>query len=66
MTIIKSKIKTKIKANGRIFLHNDYLNTLGIGIELEKTMIIIFAGGVMKIKVKEILKDGIMAEAILD
>lgn len=64
MTITKSKVKeTKI---GKLFLHNDYLDTLGMDIVKDKIMIIEFAGGLMKVKVKEILDNGIMAEAILN
>ena len=64
MTIIKGKAK-QIKI-GKVFLHNDYLDTLGMDIVEDKVMIIDFMGGLMKIKVKDILDDGIMAEAILD
>lgn len=65
MTITKSRSVKETKI-GKLFLHNDYLDTLGMDIEKDKVMIIEFAGGLMKIKVKQILDNGIVAEAIMN
>jgi hypothetical protein len=64
----KVNIKEKSKSNkfGNIFLPKDYIDTLGMDIKKDKVMVIDFCGGIMKVKVKNILENGIMAEMILD
>jgi hypothetical protein len=64
---MKTNLKErKVNKIGNIFLPNDYINTLGMDIIKDKIMIVDFCGGIMKVKVNEILDNGIMAEMILD
>ena len=51
---------------GNIFLPKDYIDTLGMDIKKEKIMIINFCGEIMKVKVIDILDNGIMVSMILD
>lgn len=60
---MKTKMREK-KMNGKIFLHNDYMDTLGLKMEIDKIVIVKFAGDLMKIKVKEIKENGIMVEIV--
>ena len=62
--MLKMLKRKEIKKIGNIFLPIDYINTLGVEIKLEKVMVVDFCGGMMKIKVKEILVDGIKAEIV--